>query len=47
MYKGKVETEDVVETQEDSDELSDSSIPSFVASEDADNEDEAKPKKGK
>ena len=42
-----VETEDVVDTQEDSDELSDSSIPSFVASEDADNEDEAKPKKGK
>ena len=42
-----VETGGVVDTQEESGELSDSSIPSFVASDDADNEDEAKPKKGK
>jgi len=42
-----VETGGVADTQEDSDELSDSSIPSFVASDDADNEDETKPKKGK
>ncbi|MBT7168087.1 MAG: DUF4389 domain-containing protein [Porticoccaceae bacterium] len=41
-----VETEDVVATQEDSDELSDSSIPSFVASDDGDKEDEEKLKKG-
>jgi len=44
------DTEEVVDTQEDSEELSDSSIPSFVVSDEGDNEaqgeEDGKPKKG-
>jgi len=44
------DTEEVVDTQEDSEELSDSSIPSFVVSDEGNNEaqgeEDGKPKKG-